>query len=97
MMYITLPRKSRVDSKANLTSFYEVLTLFKRHGLGIAHFGSSHVAFYDNTHCKENTVPVSSYFNMTKKEFLIFVDIVNRLDKAEKKMTDCVKFVNTSR
>lgn len=95
MMYRTVPRKTRIDSKSDLASYREIQALFSRHGYGIAHFSHRGVEFYDARQCVKQTVPITSYFMVNKKEFLLFVDIVKRLDESEQKMQRLVKWAGS--
>jgi hypothetical protein len=89
-----VPKKPRVSSKADIKFFNEILNLFAKHGFGIAHFSDEGVSFYDDRAYSEHSVPVSSFYKMTKKEFLIFVDVLKRLEDQKKQNEEMVRFVN---
>lgn len=96
MIYVSLPKKFKIENLNQLESCNSVVELFKRHGLGIAYFGSEGVSFYDTSkRIVENgveSVPISSFYKMSKKEFLIFVNVVRRLDASERKANELIKF-----
>lgn len=87
MIHITLPRKARVDNKSNLKHFCEILSLLNRHGFSISYFSDKIISFYDSRNYKaiDSSVPITSFFKMSKKEFIIFLDVVKRLDFLIKK------------
>lgn len=93
-MRVSIPKKMRVDTKSNLEDCNKIQELFNRHGFGISHFGPRGVVFYDKKYRVKNSVPIDSIFNMNKKEFIIFVNIMNRLDESKKKMSEYIKFVS---
>lgn len=98
MIYVTLPKKFRVENLNQLESCNSIVELFKRHGLGIAYFGSEGVSFFDTSkrvvEKGAELVPISSFFKMSKKEFLIFVDVVKRLDASERRANELIKFAS---
>jgi hypothetical protein len=92
-MYRTIPRKVRISNKSEIASYKETAALFSRHGLGIAAFNFRGVEFYSSSARVGNTVPITAYFMVSKKEFLAYVDIVRRLDESEQKRLRMVKWM----
>lgn len=95
MLYRTIPRKVRIGSKNDLVCCQEIQTLFSKHGLGIAAFNTRGVEFYDAAQRVGNTVPITAYYVVSKKEFLAYVDIVRRLDESEQKRLRMVKWMGS--
>lgn len=93
MMYITVPKKARVSCKHDLAGYKEIVSLFNKHGFGIADFNNEGVSFYSKLDLKENSVPISSFYRMSKKEFVVFTEIIKRLDEAKHKLNSYANFV----
>ena len=92
-MYITVPKKARVSCKHDLARYREIVSLFEKHGFGIADFNDEGVSFYSKRDLKENSVPVSSFYKMSKKEFIVFTDVIKQLDAAKHRLNSYADFV----
>ncbi len=91
MMYINIPSRVRVDNISDIPSYEEIQGLLNKHGLGIARFNDTGVCFYDKTKCVKSQVPITAMYSVSKKEFLLFLEIVRRLDASERKVLNLVK------
>jgi hypothetical protein len=96
MIYVSVPKKVRIDNIANIKQYVEVIALFARHGLGIAHFSNRGASFYNVRDCNKNYVPIDAFYKMDKKQFVVFVEMVKRLDEAEKHTVEMLKVATNS-
>jgi hypothetical protein len=96
MIYVSIPKKMRVENLAQLASCNDLIKLFSRHGFGIAYFGSEGVSFYDKSNRVVEdgieSVPITAFFKVSKKDFLIFAELVKRLDASQRRVNELIKF-----
>lgn len=95
MLYVKVPGKPKVEYKKDLQAFNEVFLLCKKHGIVITYFSKEAVMFYDAENFKNDSVPVISFFKMAMKEFMFIIKLVSKLDTAEHKMMQYIKFVGS--
>lgn len=94
MIYSTVPEKAKVEILSDIKEFTKLQKLLVKHGYAITFFGKNGVSFYKTSDTKihdgNRAVPVSSRYHFDRKDFSLFVEIILKLDSAERKMIDSV-------
>jgi|ERR1019366_2447541 hypothetical protein len=105
MIYLSVPLTAQLDCDINQKEYEAIRVLLNKHGYSIAYFGKESVKFYKFTSIKydiknddgEKTsgIPITSYYNFLKKEFVIFLDAIQQLDDVEIKLSRCLRFMHS--
>jgi hypothetical protein len=100
MIYITIPKKIRMESKSEIKRLNDICSLLSKHGYGAVRFGKDtfgkdSVEFYKKQDMKGDSVPAHFYYKMCGKEFIAFLDVLQRLEISDNKILKYIKWVNT--
>jgi hypothetical protein len=105
MIYLSVPLTPELDSDINQKEYESIRVLLTKHGYSIAYFGKENIKFYKYASVKydiknadgEKTsgIPITSYYNFSKKEFVIFLDVIQQLDDVEIKLNRCLRFMHS--
>lgn len=98
MMYISVPEKTRIKNKCDLHSFHNIIALFAKHEFGIAEYSNNGARVYRKPKIgfKADAVPITSVFNLSKKDFLLMIELIRRLDDATNKRDKYLKIISNS-
>lgn len=104
MLYIRVSDKVKIDSSyISSEQAKEVCELLNRHGYYPTRFGKdlynkTSIEFYNKDDVvQDNNVPVHKYFKMNSRELFVFLEVLQKLDAAERKMSRYVDFVSSTR
>lgn len=101
MMYITLP-PTTIDNGIDLVEYNSIRTSLNKRGYGITYFGKDGVNFYrissikpDKGDANKTIIPITNFYSFSKKEFIIFLDVIERLEETEEKLSRYIRFAKT--
>jgi hypothetical protein len=107
MIYLPIPKFADIDDDIDdMSEYNNIRTILNKHCYSIAYYGKDGINFYKITDAKydiikedgemrkEPMIPISSYYSFSRKEFVVFIDALNRLDDTERKLNNCLRFIN---
>ena len=90
MLLKKLPQRITVPNTSDLPLMHEVLGIISKYGYGMIYFGKSGASFYKKTDVKDGYIPIDKYFFFSRKETMMLIDVLKKLDEANKKVNNYI-------
>jgi hypothetical protein len=89
MVYCKIPAETHLEEGVDRQEFGTLKVLFCRYNYRFTFFGHDTITFFDAKNEDERGyVPIHNRYCMDKREFAAFVGLLQKLDTAEKRLTE---------
>src|ERR1700689_4318805 len=89
-----VPKKIRVQCKADLPMANKTIALLGKYGYGCTSFNSNGVGVYRKRELDSNgDIPVDAWLFYSRREFLVLYETLERLEEAEKKLWNYIQYL----